>query len=291
MGYITLRISAGRIVELKGQENEAINIISNNASSTRKAIIEIIDDIPTENLAGIISTLSKFGSYHLILEGTPRKVGFYFLFGSQVVIFIDRNFLETKTTIRFLEELHALTSNCREFQINLITPEALESMLYIIRQCKICGKRLQIDPRLGRFLLERLELLQDFDEIKVFESEHHILVIERGLRSITIMRPSDVDSAFMLHHGIKLSERVPSITLELDSLKDSGILEKIVKIAYNFDLGPVEHVTISWNKIQLSTAQFCATISIKEFNEKSLLSALATSIDCLKAGRSVQISV
>ncbi|MCR8487081.1 MAG: hypothetical protein NDP22_01545 [Crenarchaeota archaeon] len=287
MKYTLIEVRAGQIVKLKGQRTEITNIISKYISSTGKAIIETVDDVPTKYLANIINALSKSESYHLILEGAPQRVGFYFLLNSQVTVFIDRNFLETEATARLIENLLTRANECEDFQVNLLTPEAIEPAVSIIQKYEISNKRLQLDSKLGQFLLQRPQLIQDFNTIKVFESEHHMIIVDRRLGEIRIMRPNATDSTFMLDYIIRLSEKIPSVVVEPDASERSKVLEMIVQTLCNLDLSQIEQIIIERNKVQLCTGQFCATICIETFSSGALLNALESSIESLKACKPV----
>ncbi len=294
MRVTSLKIVNGQIVGLKGQKNEVVEVIAGSASKTRKAVIEIVDDVPKENLPAIIETLSRLRDYHLILEGGDRRIGFYFLFnGGKAVIFIDRGFLAESDTIKLLEEISQHVSNNEYLQINLLSPMAIISTLDILRNFgpKINRKKLQLDAGLGKFLVENKNLLEVFDSIKVFTSKRHVVIVDNRLKYIKILRPEGQDSTLLLREIINFSQRVPVTIVEIDGSKNAEILAKIITIIQDMDVSPAQCVVISPRKIQLSVAQFCVIVEIEDFSEKKLLNALKTATTSLGAGRFVRISV
>lgn len=294
MRITSLKIVNGQIVGLKGQKIETIEVIAGSASKTKKAIIEIVDDVPKENLPAIIETLSRLRDYHLILEGGDRKTGFYFLFNNgRAVIFIDKRFLAESKTIKLLEKLSQLASNSKQFQINLLSPIAITSALNAIRNfgSKIDHKKLQLDAKLGKFLVENKNLLEVFDSIKVFTSKHHVVIVDNKLKHIKILRPERQDSTLLLRKIIDFSRRVPITIVEIDGSKNAEILAKIITIIQDIDVSPAQCIVISPKKIQLSVAQFCVIVEIEDFCEKKLLNALKTATTSLRAGKFVRIFV
>ena len=294
MEITSLTIRRGKVVGIKGPRNKAADIITKSIGNTKKAHIEVIGDPPTENIPQIINLLSILPDYYLLFESYDRDIGFYFLFKSKRgVIFIDRRFLRKSDTVKMLRSITKRLDGNSYIQINLLEVSAIEPLLSLVEDKNVTleQKRLQLDSEVAKYLLENREILSSFYSVKVFASNRNIIVVDRKLGCIRIYKPKNTSSTMILGDVIKLSKRIPMITLEIDNSKSIGVLRKLIMMIAETKLHSVKNIIISRSQILLGRYQFCVTIEIKSFNDDSLLDALHRGNRSLNLGRSEHIIV